>query len=286
MIPTTASAAGQLADRGFVSVPGLLGPGDCRSLADVVGALWESSHERSKQALYVGRGVPPGTPHLEELLHQWLNPHRFENGLGTANLVEAVRPAAEMLLDAPPVLFQDLLLIKRTGQKSFPWHQDFSFWPVDRPCGVVCWIPLAPSNRAAGGLRLLPESHKLGPQAAIDLHRGQPQSGGPRPIGPTDEARAICPDLKPGDGVFFSPLTYHCSDARTEPGDRIAWSTIWLHPEVRWDHSNAPSHPLCRSTVHGELVDEWRGAPTPSAEPEGPRPSIATDKKGGPTCDL
>lgn len=245
-----------LARDGFTPHPGLLPPADVARLRGRVDALFASARPSSRQVLYVDGRVPPDTPPLADLLHQWLNPHRF-GAEGTADLLDAPRRVAAALLGAEPVLFQDLLLVKTPAQRRFPWHQDFPFWPVDRPLGVVCWIPLVQSVAAGGGLMFARGSHRLGVQPVVDLHRGRPQAADAR-LDALDGFEAVCPPLAPGDAVFFSPLVMHCSPPRHTPGRRAAWSSIWLHPDVRWHHARAPAHPLCRETVDGAPVSAWR----------------------------
>jgi len=244
----------ELDEHGYAVIRGVLATQQCEELERRVALLFDSGHERSRQVLYVDGQVPSETPPLDALMHQWLNPHRYDDGLGTSDLTERPRAIASALLGAEPVLFQDLLLVKTPDQRRFPWHQDFPFWPVDRPRGVVCWIPLTLNTAEGGGLAFLPGSHRGGSMPAIDLHRGTPQDGRAAPA--IGLEKAVCPSLGPGDAVFFSPLVLHGSTARKTAGVRIAWSSIWLHPEVRWQHSRAPAHPLCNEVADGERVME------------------------------
>jgi len=257
-VDALAEAARGLELRGFAVVPDLLDAEARATLAPRVEALFASARPRSRQVLYVDGRVPPDTPHLDRLLHQWLNPHRLPGDEGTADLLDPPRALAARLLDAPPVLFQDLLLVKEPGQSRFPWHQDFPFWPIDKPRAVVCWVPLVASTHRAGGLMFARGSHRIGPLPAVDLHRGRPQD--PAAEWPAIEGRfdTVCPTLQPGDALVFSPLVLHGSPPRRMGGRRVAWSSVWLHPDVRWCHARAPAHPICRHVVDGARVAEWR----------------------------
>lgn len=66
---------------------------------------------------------------------------------------------------AEPVLFQDMALLKPPGGREKPWHQDMAYFdvPVDTPV-VGVWIALEPATVENGALRLLPGSHRDGPQ--------------------------------------------------------------------------------------------------------------------------
>jgi hypothetical protein len=111
-------------------------------LRDAVAANRDLRRPMSRQVLYTHGPTPEGRPPLTALMDQWLSPFRYSGPCSTRVQADALRPLAASLLGEPSVLFQDLLLVKREGQKRFPWHQDFGFWPVDKPWGVVIWVPL------------------------------------------------------------------------------------------------------------------------------------------------
>ncbi len=46
------------------------------------------------------------------------------------------------------------------------------------------------------------------------------------------------------------------SPAMRRPGERAAWSCIFLSPRARWSHANAPNHPLCKVVADGAPVTE------------------------------
>jgi len=215
---------------------------------------------RSRQILYTHDGPRPERPPFSVLMDQWLNPFRYDGPGSTARAAETLRPIAASLLGAAPVLFQDLLLLKRPGQREFPWHQDFCFWPVDRPDAVILWVPLQSTTPESGALRFAVGSHRLGPRPAVDLHDGRPQDPD-RELGfqPGDWPQLV-PTYSCGDAVAFSPLTFHASPAMTRPIERAAWSCVFLDPAVRWRHANAPTHPICKTIEDGAPVSEARHA--------------------------
>ena len=241
---------------GFVHIPAVLTPAQVAELAGRTPALFGSEHQRSRQVLYVSGEAPPETPHLDAIMHTWLNPHRFTDGLGTGDLLSAPRAAAAKILNTDPVLLQDIYLIKEPGQQRFAWHQDFPFWPIDKPLALTCWIPLFDSAEGAGNLQLAPRSHQIGVHGAIDLHREIPQAAGEERVDVEAQFSVVEPAFAAGDALLFSPLLYHCSGPRTLPGRRPAWASTWLHPRVRWSHARAPTHPLCPHIEDGAFVSE------------------------------
>ena len=265
---TTIDLQIQLVTDGFVVVPKLLNRAGVAILSRACDTLLAGDRPKSRQVLYADGNVPDDTPALDRLLHQWLNPHRFGAPDGTRELLSAPRAAATALLGADAVLFQDLILIKDATQAAFPMHQDFPFWPIDRPHGVVCWVSLVPNTMNAGGLMFARGSHRLGVQPIVDLHRDRPQATGLRRVDLSD-FELVTPVLRPGDALFFSPLIYHGSPRRRDPGLRGAWSSSWMHPECCWSHARAPAHSLCRETRDGEAVR----SPLANSPPSRPPPS-------------
>ncbi|MGB1014259.1 MAG: phytanoyl-CoA dioxygenase family protein, partial [Nannocystaceae bacterium] len=138
----------------------------------------------------------------------------------------------------------------------FPWHQDFPFWPVNRPQGVVVWIPLDDAGVERGGLAFARGSHRLGPRPVVDLHVGTPQDCHAELGFDPSSFEIVRPRYNRGDAVAFLPTTFHGSPEVIVEHERQAWSSAWLHPEVRWHHANAPNHPLCQHVRDGAPVRE------------------------------
>jgi ectoine hydroxylase-related dioxygenase (phytanoyl-CoA dioxygenase family) len=86
----------------------------------------------------------------------------------------------------------------------------------------------------------------------MNIHTGLAQAGTTGHV-PT-EMEQNTPELKAGDALIFTSLTWHRSDMNNSATPRLAWSSTWLHPESRWDLQKAPNHPLSHEFGHGELV--------------------------------
>jgi ectoine hydroxylase-related dioxygenase (phytanoyl-CoA dioxygenase family) len=246
----------ELADAGVALLRGAVAPALLDALRVAISGNRAAGRPMSRQVLYTHGKTPENRPPLTDLMDQWLSPFMTEGPGSTRAVAEAVRPLADALLGEPAILFQDLLLIKRQGQREFPWHQDFGYWPIDRPLGVVLWVPLQASDGASGALRFAAGSHRLGPRPVVDLHVGGPQQAGADLAFNPDEWPSFAPSYEPGDAVAFTPITFHASPAMGRPGERAAWSCIFLSPKARWNHANAPNHPLCKVVDDGAPVSE------------------------------
>lgn len=253
-----ASVASELYAVGHVVVRGLLAVGDVETLREGVAEL-RAGVPRSRDILYTHRPPPTGQgAGMDGLMDQWLNPHRRVGPGSTLRHAAGLRPLVSALLGGPAVLFQDLVLDKRSHHGTFHWHQDFPFWPVDRPRGLVVWAALDPVSEASGGLRLARSTGECGP--AIDLYSGFPQPGFEGATVPSlDEW--VAPSLQAGDAVVFLPLTWHSSGENREGTSRRVWASTWLANDVCWRHAAAPRHPLVGRVIDGAPVGGGGWAP-------------------------
>ncbi len=142
------------------------------------------------------------------------------------------------------VFFQDNLVCKLPGNPTeIQWHQDFSYWPLDRPLGLTTWLALDDADAPNGAMELVPGSHLEGERAPADFIRGsgQPAIPGLPPMAPEGRARAI-QAARAGELCFHHPLVWHRSGGNATARPRRAWTVTWLLPEVRWSPAHAP-HP-------------------------------------------
>lgn len=217
-----------LRDRGYVKLPDVLDPADVRALRAAV-----DGHARA--------AMQPGPYGL--IYH---NPWR-EVAILAHVLAERLAPLARHLLDVDAVvLFQDIFISKPPGTDAVQWHQDYSYWPLDRPDGLTMWLALDHADASNGCLHYIPGTHRLGERQPADFYMGtgQPTRAGLAPLMAderADEAEAV-PALA-GSVLVHDPLVWHMSPANATQRPRRAWSLSWLSPDVRWQPAHAP-HPF------------------------------------------
>lgn len=190
-------------------------------------------------------------------MDQWLNPYRRAQPLSTQAVADGLAGRVGDWLGQTSFLFQDVLMAKQSGHQPFPWHQDFPFWPVDRPLGLVLWVPLDPITAERGGLHLAVGSHRHGVGPAVDLHTGAPQAGAAGIALLGEKYQVACPTLAPGDAIVFDPLTWHRSPENCSGQPRRVWSSTWLGEGARWFRGRAPRHPLGDQIEDGALVSTF-----------------------------
>ena len=158
---------------------------------------------------------------------------------------EAARFALAILDVDALVLFQDNVIYKPAGTRDrVEWHQDYAYWPLDRPAGVTLWIALADADVDNGCVHFLPGSHHHGERRATDFVRGTGQPGVPDlpPLdAPADDLAAPL-RLRAGEVGAHHPLAWHFSPGNLSERPRPAWSLTFVTPDVRWEPAHAP-HP-------------------------------------------
>ncbi|MBV7483042.1 phytanoyl-CoA dioxygenase family protein [Bordetella sp. BOR01] len=108
------------------------------------------------------------------------------------------------------------------------WHQDIRYWSFTDTDLVSTWLALGPETAENGGLFFIPGSHAASFAASQfdqkkffreDLAENQAWI-----------EKAVCPELEPGDVVFFHCRTLHA--ARQNGTDRVKFSLVHTyHPQ-------------------------------------------------------
>jgi len=173
--------------------------------------------------------------------------------------------------------FQDNVICKVPNTTDqVQWHQDYSYWPLDRPLGVTLWVALTDANEDNGCMSFVKQSHHLGEKCPTNFVPGSNQPLRPDlPPLPIEEAHRGAhpfPALN-GDIIAHHPLAWHMSSGNQSADWRCAWSITFLHPDVRWSPQHAP-HPFNLSEkpaegdpVHGPLFPKFRRRLHCDAEP-------------------
>ena len=230
---------------GFSVLPLRLDSGTCRKLS---------------KALETWAGPDPETNAYGILRNNvWQEVEAFRETLYSVPLGQA---AAELMEATHAVLFQDNVIWKPPGtDRIVQWHQDFAYWPLDRPAGVTMWIALEDCDLENGCMRYLPETHLEGERRATNFVEGShpPESSGlPAMEWEGRERDAVPMELGRGQIVAHHPLLWHMSGPNPSGRSRKGWSLTWLAPETLWDPGHAP-HPF----------NHWL-SPKPGAPVHGP----------------
>ncbi len=214
----------ELVTQGFSAVPGVV-TGDLQALRNAM----------DDTTLVAG---PSG---YGRIVH---DPWRSSAVLRRHLLTGVLPDLARAMLGEPPVLFQDHLVSKTPGTvDAVKWHQDYSYWPLDRPIGLTMWIALDDATQDNGCLNYLPGSHSQGERQPADFVAGA-VLGTAAELPPlvVDEAARVSVPVAAGTVLVHDPLVLHMSFGNSTTTARRAWSVSWVTETARWRPSHAP-HP-------------------------------------------
>lgn len=147
----------------------------------------------------------------------------------------------KMVTAAQAVLGPDVLLwgsghfIKEANTTSYvSWHQDLTYWGLDKPDEVTLWVALSPATRESGCMRFVPGSHKtdIAPHAdTFDadnlLTRGQELAV------EVDESEAVDVVLKPGQASVHHGHLFHASGPNSTGDRRIGAAIRYIAPSMQ-----------------------------------------------------
>ncbi|MCB9779923.1 MAG: phytanoyl-CoA dioxygenase family protein [Alphaproteobacteria bacterium] len=150
-------------------------------------------------------------------------------------------------------LFHDHAIAKPAGRSAtIPWHQDSSYWPLDR-VGNSLWTPTEAVSAEGGCLKVLAGSHRDGP--------GKPQDFlSPDGVDRDSDPRLTLLPVEQGESVVLHGLTWHGSSPNTCTVDRLAYLTLWVPSTARFTPSHAGWHPTAAhiDVAPGERLDgDW-----------------------------
>ena len=163
--------------------------------------------------------------HKSHLLFSWL---------GDLVRHETIVDAIEDLYGPNLFCWTTNFFIKEAHNPAFvSWHQDSTYWGLDKPDVVTAWIALTPSNRANGAMGFIPGTHKGDQIPHRDtfaqnnlLTRGQEVAV------EVDEAQAVTIELEPGEMSLHHVRLVHGSPPNPSDDRRIGFAIRYIPTTV------------------------------------------------------
>jgi hypothetical protein len=163
--------------------------------------------------------------HKSHLLFTWL-----------ADLVRnsKVVDAIEDLYGPNLLCWTTNFFIKEARNPAFvSWHQDSTYWGLDRPDVVTAWVALTPSNKANGAMEFIPGTHTRDQIPHRDtfaknnlLTRGQEVAVA------VDESQAVAIELQPGEISLHHVRLVHGSPPNPSNDRRIGFAIRYIPTTV------------------------------------------------------
>ncbi len=163
--------------------------------------------------------------HKSHLLFAWL---------GDLVRQERIVDAIEDLYGPNLLCWTTNFFIKEANNPAFvSWHQDSTYWGLDRPDVVTAWVALTPSNRANGAMAFIPGTHTSEQIPHRDtfaknnlLTRGQEVAV------EVDESQAVTIELAPGEMSLHHVRLVHGSPPNPSNDRRIGFAIRYIPTTV------------------------------------------------------
>lgn len=151
------------------------------------------------------------------------------------------------------------LFVKDANDPGYvTWHQDSTYWGLDKPDVVTAWIALSPATRESGCMKMLPGSQKLEQLPHHDtLAKDNLLTRGQEIAVDVDEAKARYVELQPGEISLHHVRTVHASAPNRSDDRRIGVAIRYIPPYVRQINGGRDSAWLVRGEDrYGNFVHE------------------------------
>ena len=199
--------------------------------------------------------------HKAHLVFTWL-----------ADLVhhDTVVSAVEDLYGPDLLCWSSTFFIKEPRNPSFvSWHQDSTYWGLNRADVVTAWIALSPSTKANGAMEVIPGTHTLNQIPHRDTFaRDNMLTRGQEVAVEVDQSKAVMIELQPGEMSLHHVLLVHGSAPNPSPVRRIGFAARYIPTSVRQLAAERDSATLVRGRdAFGHFEAEPR--PTRDLDPAG-----------------
>jgi len=163
--------------------------------------------------------------HKSHLLFTWLG-----DLVRNSRIVDAI----EDLYGPDLLCWTTNFFIKEAHNPAFvSWHQDSTYWGLDKPDVVTAWVALTPSNKANGAMKFIPGSHTKDQIPHRDtfaknnlLTRGQEVAV------EVDESKAVDITLEPGEISLHHVRLVHGSPPNPSNDRRIGFAIRYVPTSV------------------------------------------------------
>jgi chlorinating enzyme len=124
--------------------------------------------------------------------------------------------------------------IKEANNPAFvSWHQDSTYWGLDRPDVVTAWIALTPSNKGNGAMEFIPGTHTSDQIPHRDTFaRNNLLTRGQEVAVEVDERQAVAIELEPGEMSLHHVRLVHGSPPNPSADRRIGFAIRYIPTSV------------------------------------------------------
>jgi hypothetical protein len=163
--------------------------------------------------------------HKSHLLFSWL---------GDLVRNDSIVDAIEDLYGPNLLCWTTNFFIKEARNPAFvSWHQDSTYWGLDKPDVVTAWIALTPSNKANGAMGFIPGTHTRDQIPHKDTFaRNNLLTRGQEVAVEVDESQAVTIELEPGEMSLHHVRLVHGSPPNPSNDRRIGFAIRYIPTSV------------------------------------------------------
>ncbi len=197
--------------------------------------------------------------HKSHLLFSWL---------GDLVRLDPIVDAIEDLYGPNLFCWTTNFFIKEANTPAFvSWHQDSTYWGLDRPDVVTAWVAFTTADETNGAMEYVPGTHTRDQIPHRDtfaknnlLTRGQEI-----PVDDVDASRAVTVKLKPGEMSLHHVRLVHGSPPNPSNDRRIGFAIRYIPTTVRQVAGEDSATLVRGADAFGHFAHEPR--PTHDMEP-------------------
>ena len=141
----------------------------------------------------------------------------------------------EAILGPDVMLLRAAFFIKKPNSPGhITWHQDLTYWGLDKDEEVTAWIAFNPATEANGCMRFIPGSHRHGIVEHVDTHDDTNLLSRAQVIKvDVDEDEAELAELAAGQFSLHHGQIYHASGPNRTDGWRIGLAARYVTPKMK-----------------------------------------------------
>ncbi len=167
--------------------------------------------------------------------------------------------AVEDVLGADIFVWGLSLFVKDARSPSYvSWHQDSTYWGLNKADVVTAWFALSAATRESGCMKMIPGSHMLEQLPHVDtLAKDNLLTRGQEIAVEVNESQARHLVLEPGEISLHNIRTIHASEPNRANARRIGVAVRYIAPHVQQVNGEQDSAWLVRGEDrYGHFVHE------------------------------
>lgn len=168
----------------------------------------------------------------------WRHDERFARAARNKALAKA---ACRLLGVEEVLLMEDNVIVKEPGSDLVPFHQDYSYWPLETPSAITVWIALDDMDETNGSMHVARGTHGAGER--LPLSFGDRRSFMAEHWPGVDEVpqdmeaegyEVITYRMSGGECGFHHAMVWHGSPPNRSDQRRIAYVVRYVAPGTIW----------------------------------------------------